>query len=319
MRSPFASVWADDFAAFLTFKRTLGYAYTRAELTLRALDRFLVAQRRPRGYRELDDAVLSWLGRRPGRKSISVANELCVIRKFYGFLRRRGRRVAPEPSWPRIPRSSDYVPYVLSTAQVTRLLHQAARLRKPSGRLTYRALILILYCTGLRLGEAVRLRLRDVDLPSAALFVVASKGRSRWVPCHHSLCAELGRYLIARKAFGTAGPDDRLFVTANQGMLPVPTASDCLRRLLRSAGFKPASGRVGPRPYDLRRTFAVHRLTRWYRTGVDLHSRLPWLSAYMGHDDLLGTEVYLNATPELLALAGSRFRRRFISEEGQQA
>jgi hypothetical protein len=51
-------------------------------------------------------------------------------------------------------------------------------------------------------------------------------------------------------------------------------------------------------------------LTRWYREGVDLHARLPWLSAYMGHVDLLGTEKYLNATPELLEIASRRFAAR---------
>lgn len=63
--------------------------------------------------------------------------------------------------------------------------------------------------------------------------------------------------------------------------------------------------------HGIRHTFAVHWLTRWYRQGVDLHGRLPWLSAYLGHVDLLGTETYLTATPELLALAGDRFRRRY--------
>jgi integrase len=75
--------------------------------------------------------------------------------------------------------------------------------------------------------------------------------------------------------------------------------------------MKPARGRVGPRPYDLRHTFVVHRLTRWYRQGADLHSRLPWLSAYLGHVNLLGTEKYLAATPELLSLAANRFRRLY--------
>lgn len=69
---------------------------------------------------------------------------------------------------------------------------------------------------------------------------------------------------------------------------------------------------MGPRPYDWRHTFAVHRLTRWYRQGVDLHARLPWLSTYMGHDDILGTETYLTVTPELLGLAGHRFRLRYL-------
>ena len=90
------------------------------------------------------------------------------------------------------------------------------------------------------------------------------------------------------------------------------TASNTLRRLFTLAGLKPAKGRIGPRPYDVRHAFAVHRLSRWYRQGADLHARLPWLSAYMGHMDILGTESYLNATPELLDIAGNRLRRRYL-------
>jgi integrase len=177
----------------------------------------------------------------------------------------------------------------------------------------YRALLLVLYCTGLRFGEALRLRLRDLNIADGTLFIVESKGRSRWVACHRSLCLELTKYLAARRAFAPAGPDDYLFVGGGRTALPTTTASETVRRLLRRAGLKPAVGRVGPRPYDLRHAFAVHRLTRWYRAGVDLHARLPWLSAYMGHDDLLGTETYLTATPELLALASARFQRRYAS------
>ncbi|OYV99492.1 MAG: hypothetical protein B7X11_05390 [Acidobacteria bacterium 37-65-4] len=175
-----------------------------------------------------------------------------------------------------------------------------------------RALMLVLYCTGLRFGEAVRLRMRDVDLVRGTLFITPSKSRSRWVPCHRSLCRELRRYLAARASLAQrSGPEDSVFVGASGAALSIKMASHTVCRLLRTAGLKPATGRVGPRPYDLRHAFAVHRLTRWYRAGVDLHSRLPWLSAYMGHDDLLGTETYLTATPELLALAAARFRRRF--------
>jgi integrase/recombinase XerD len=88
------------------------------------------------------------------------------------------------------------------------------------------------------------------------------------------------------------------------------TASATVRALLRRARLKPPSGRVGPRPYDLRHAFAVHRLERWYRAGVAVQARLPWLSAYLGHDDILGTEVYLTATPQLLELAARRLKRR---------
>jgi integrase len=241
--------------------------------------------------------------------------ELSVIREFWRYLHRCDpRRFACEPRWPQLPSEPHFVAYVLSPAEIKLLLRLVSKLSRPMFRRhLYRALILTLYCTGLRLGEALRLRVRDLDLRKRVIFVVESKGRSRWVPFHSSLAAELGRYLRARRTFvrSDAAPDDRVFVGANRQTLPNSTTGYTFSKLYRSAGIKPDSGRVGPRPYDLRHTFAVHRLTRWYRQGVDLHGRLPWLSAYLGHVDLLGTETYLSATPELMALAGERFRRRY--------
>jgi integrase len=209
---------------------------------------------------------------------------------------------------------SNFEPWVLSRAQVRLLLMQARRLNRPAFRRDlYQMLLQVLYCTGIRLGEALRLRLKDVDMRARTLFIADSKGRSRWVPFHGSLASAIRRYLVARRAVAPTGPEDRLFVGTNGRYLRGNTASDIIRRMLRKTGLKPKSGRSGPRPYDLRHTFAVHRLTRWYRAGVDLQSRLPLLSAYMGHDDILGTETYLTATPELLALAGERLRRRLLS------
>jgi integrase len=317
MTAPFASTWATELAAFLAFKRGLGYSCRRAEFTLRAFDRFLVDQRHGRGC--LHKAILAWLEHRPGRKPLSVACELAVVRQFYAYSQRRGGRRLREPSWPQLPATSDYVPHIFSTQEVQQLVHLTAKLGgDPFRKIMYRTLILVLYCTGLRFGEALRLRLRDLDLAARTLFILPSKGRSRWVPYHGSLGRELRRYLVARRVYARAGPDDRLFVGADKKRLPITTASDTVRGLLRTAGLKPATGRVGPRPYDLRHAFAVHRLTRWYRAGVDLHARIPWLSAYMGHDDLLGTETYLTATPELLALAGGRFRRRYLAVGGSR-
>jgi integrase len=80
--------------------------------------------------------------------------------------------------------------------------------------------------------------------------------------------------------------------------------------------MKSAKGRIGPRPYDLRHAFAIRRLSQWYKQGVDLQTRLPWLSAYMGHVDIMGTETYLNATPELLEVAADRLHRRYRENRG---
>lgn len=295
--------------AFLRWKRALGYRYARAELWLRAFERFARRQIKPT---PLDQLMRSWLARNADRKPVSVTLELGVLRQFCVYLRRSDPKVIiPSRSWAPQSAASDFLPHVLRVADVKTLLRLAAALERPPFRAAmYRALLLVLYCTGLRFGEAVRLRLGDVHLRRGVLWVAQSKGRSRWVPFHRSLACELGHYLAARRAYAPAGPGDALFPRSDGSPLRVKTASHTVLVLLRRAGLKPASGRVGPRPYDLRHTFAVHRLERWHRARMDVHARLPWLSAYMGHDGILGTETYLTATPQLLQLAARRLRRR---------
>jgi len=134
---------------------------------------------------------------------------------------------------------------------------------------------------------------------------------ARLVPFRPDLAQVLQAYLAERAAIASSDEDGPLLVRKRGDGLPVGVASGAIRQLLRRLGLKPAHGRVGPRPYDLRHAFAVHRLSDWYRQGVDIHARLPWLSAYMGHDDVLGTEVYLTATAELMDLASARFAARF--------
>jgi integrase/recombinase XerD len=311
----FNSAIASELLGFLQFKRSLGYRYTRAEFTLREFDRFLLGYVKGRRVWHLDQAMLSWLESKPHRKAVSVSMDAAVLRQLCSYLRRCPAHTRfRDPFWPRLPMESKFVPHVLSSQDVQRLLDLTSELKRPPFRaILYRCLILVLYCTGLRFGEALHLRMRDVDPRSKVLFVEPFKGRARWVPFHPSLAPELNKYVTARRAFAPALPDDRFFVGINQRSLPRSTAFTTLVKLFREAGLKPKSGRIGPRPYDLRHTFAVHRLTRWYRRGADLQARLPWLSAYMGHDDILGTETYLTATPALLDLAGNRFRRHYLA------
>jgi len=317
MTTLFSSPLASEFEAFLSFKRSIGYKYVRAESTLHSFDRFLSSYiSRNRTWR-LDRVVLAWLASSPNRKAVSTSMEAAVLRQFYKFLQRRENGINyHEPNWPHLPTTSSFYPYIFSTNEIKHLLRLAGELSRPDFRShLYQALILVLYCTGVRFGEALHLQIQDVDIQQGLMFITEHKGRSRWTPFNRSLGNELERYLNERAIFADARPSDRFFVGANRMMLHNTTASDTLRGLFRKAGLKPARGRIGPRPYDFRHTFAVHRLTRWYRQGVDLYARLPWLSAYMGHDDILGTETYLNATPELLGLAGSRFRRRYLSKD----
>jgi len=304
---------AVDVTRFLAFKRAMGMGYRRAEFTLASFIRFV---REQYGERPafLEEVVTRWAARIEGRKAITVGQEFGTVRQLCLF-RRRGdpRGFVPEHAVAPV-KESVFVPYIFSHEEIQALLGAASQ---HEGRRLWgamlRALILVLYCTGIRLGEAIRLRLDEVDLRQAVLTVQHSKGRSRFLAIRADLVAELRQYLRRREAvLITCGQNDpgTLFIRRDGSALTLPAASQGLRALLRELGLKPPHGRTGPRPYEFRHAFAVHRLTAWAIKGVDVHAKLPWLSAYLGHLNLLGTEVYLKATPQLLELASQRFEQR---------
>jgi integrase/recombinase XerD len=313
---------ARDVKGFLAFKRALGRSYQDAERRLESFQRFAQAYAAKAGKRSrrskrisLAGVIRAWLSRPSARKPVTAGLELGLLRHLCLYRRRHDRNgFVPEQAW--APQTeSPFAPHVFSHAEIRQLLNAASRHR---GRNIWagmlHTLLLILYCTGLRFGEAVRLRSCDVDLEKRVIFIRESKGRSRLVPFGADLARKLRRYLRDRtnvlRASGEP-PTDAWFVGKNGRPLPLYNASKAVRRLLRKEALKPKMGRAGPRPYDIRHTFAVHRLTQWHRQGLDVHARLPWLSAYMGHQNVLGTEDYLHVTPELLRLASHRFEKRF--------
>lgn len=244
------------------------------------------------------------------------------MRQFCLYLRRSDPSAFVPPVSLAPQTESHYAPYVFSHEEVRRLIKAAGQ---HQGRNfwpgMFRMLLIAMYCTGLRLGEAARLLRSDLDQDRRVLHIRKSKGRSRDVPFQADLAREFARYLRERTELLRARARDdepALFIGLNGRGVTVKATSCAIRSLLRRLGMKSPAGRSGPRPYDLRHAFAVHRLTAWYREGVDLHAHLPWLSAYMGHVNVLGTEVYLHATPELLDLASDRFAARF-AQPGEQS
>jgi integrase/recombinase XerD len=218
MNNAFHGPIAGELNDFLRFKRSLGYGYMRGEFALREFDQFLMKYAAANRNWQLDQAAIDWLSSKPGRKPVSVSGDAAVLRQFYRYLRRASDTGGlAEPMWPRLPAESSFVPCLLSENDVLNLLTLCAELKRPRFRAAlYRALIMVLYCTGIGFGEALRLRIRHVDTRAAVLFIDAFKGRARWVPFHRSLTPELDRYLVARLAYAPADPETRLFVGVNQ-------------------------------------------------------------------------------------------------------
>lgn len=304
---------AKDAQDFLRFKRAMGMSYQRPEFVLDGFVRFVVQHWGKHGKVALDEAVMRWSARIAGRKAVTVSLEFGVVRQLCLF-RRRHEPSSYVPEHALAPvKESVFLPYIFTHDEVRRLLAAAA---SHKGRFIWgpmlRTLMLVLYCTGLRLGEAVRLRTEDVDLDRGTLMIQHSKGRSRIVALRADLVGELRCYAQQRLQLVSAARQadpPAFFLRMNASPLTLKSASEAIRRLLRELGIKPPHGRTGARPYEFRHAFAVHRLTAWAIAGVDVHAKLPWLSAYLGHLNVLGTEVYLKATPQLLELASSRFEQ----------
>jgi integrase len=303
----------EDAQEFLRFKRAMGIPYRRGEFVLDSFVRFVAQRWGNDGEVELRDAIARWCARTAGRKAVTLGNEFGVVRQLCLFRRRHDpTSYVPEHALAPV-KESTFLPYIFSQDDVRQILALAA---SHQGRFIWatmlRTLILVLYCTGLRLGEAVRLRTADVDLDRGILKIQHSKGRSRVVPIRPDLVAELRCYGVERQKLldkRRRHAQEAFFLRLDASPLNTLSASEAIRRMLRQLGLKPPAGRVGARPYEFRHAFAVHRLTAWAEEGVDIHAKLPLLSAYLGHQNIIGTEVYLKATPQLLELASERFEQ----------
>jgi integrase/recombinase XerD len=172
--------------------------------------------------------------------------------------------------------------------------------------------VVLAYCVGLRLGEIVRLKLGDVDLRDGTIEIRETKFfKHRRLPLAEGVTAAIRDYLVAREqAGGPTTSDSGVFWNQKFGRVySYGGLSILLLKVLRRAGLKPATGRIGPRVHDLRHTMVGHRMRQWYREGINPQSKLPHLATYLGHKDITSTLVYLNSTPELLNEASERFRK----------
>ena len=255
MPTRFHSAFAADFDAFLALHRALGHPYHRGAYTLQSFDRYVHrVGRRRRGRLALEPLILGWLATRPGRKPVTVTNELGVIRQFCRFRQRQDPRAfVPPRHWAPQSTTSVFLPTVLSKAAVRTLLAHTRQLHGPVFHAqTIATLLRVLYCTGLRFGEALRLTVPDVDLSRRVLRVRESKGKTRLVPFRGDLAHLLRCYLRTRRRYVRSATADHVFLRPDGRPYTSRAASDTVRRLLRRAGLKPPTGREGPRPYDLR-------------------------------------------------------------------
>ena len=234
-----------------------------------------------------------------------------AVRRFYQYAITRGL-VARSPVPTAVPRLTEtFVPHIYSDEELRRLLagltQNQARVRCTITAPTFRAFLLLLYGTGLRLGEALALRREDVDLRAGMILIRETKFyKSRHLPIGPTLTRTLAEYV--EKVPAGRGPIPAAFFVNRRGdRMPPRTAWHNFASLREQVGVQ---GRL----HDLRHTFAVHRLLAWYREGANVQRCLPHLSTYLGHARIACTQRYLTMIPELLEQASRRFETYARSE-----
>ncbi|MCO6442351.1 MAG: tyrosine-type recombinase/integrase [Nitrococcus mobilis] len=227
------------------------------------------------------------------------ARRLAVVRRFARYLHAEDPRhdIPPEGLFGSESRPR-HVPFIFSSEQLRRLLEAAARLG-PAGSIrpdTYRTLFALLACTGLRIAEAINLRLQDWT--ADGLLIRESKFRkTRLVPLHATAQAALEHYRVRRCRIG--GADDHLFVSQRGRRLSHSAAEAAFRTALQAADLDPATGRR-PCLHSLRHTFAVRALESCPDGRDRIAQQTLALSTYLGHCNTTATYWYLEATPSLL-------------------
>ena len=240
-----------------------------------------------------------------------------MARQFAEFMCRLGYPAYVPDRSPSAKGSASYQPRIFTHAEVQRLLQEVDRLvptaASPLRHLVMPEVFRLLCGCGFRLGEVLNLRNDDVDLNRGILTVREGKFRKdRLVPPALALVERLRSYDSAVSAVvGPRRGDAFFFPSFRSGRCHPNTVYMAFRQALFTCGIPHGGKGKGPRVHDLRHTFAVHTMLRWYREGADLNAKLPVLATYLGHESLRGTERYLHLTAELFPEVAVRVNAAF--------
>ena len=300
---------------WLRHQRSLGRSYDSTEWILKHLRAFLTTTNNA----DLDQAGFDlWCNSFCNLSATTRRGRQLIVRKFCRYR----QRTEPNCFVPDPLHFARMIPYrrpvILDPEHVARLLVAADTLmptnNSPLLPAVMRMAVILLYTAGLRRGELVRLTLDDVDAKTGLLRIKSSKfHKSRLVPLSLDASDAVRVYLRQRLAIqfdSTACAPLLCCGACGHHGYTGAGLGQAVNRLFVAADVKDGEGRR-PRVHDIRHSFAVQALIRWYREGADVQSNLPRLAMFMGHVSIVSTAHYLHFVPIMRELASERFEAAF--------
>lgn len=289
----FAGPRADLFADYVRYKRALGYSIPSSYQTvLRDVSRVLASL--PPSDAVVDKRAAELIAaRRDGESIPTQCKRIAITRQFCVFLRSEGygAHVLPHNL---VKDTSDFVPRIISEREMARAIEFADATMQDWVGLLMR----MLWCLGLRMGEALGLDVSDVDLGVGTVLVRRSKGdRTRICPMSESLARHAASYMEAHGLVYADGSLPLIPSADGSGHRSHVTAASRIKEAFAAARITRPEGPTA-RPHDIRHSFAVHSLEKAVASGMDAYAALPTLASFMGHADIKSTEYYLRLTEE---------------------
>jgi len=285
---------------YISYKRSLGYDFgIKTECTIRNMDRFFKNYHlsTPKLTKEM---VLSFTAYRKNESLKTQHYRMSLVRQFAIFLARLGYDAYILPvRFVKIGKT--FTPYIFTYDEISRIIKASDNLKirkqSPYRHLIGPVLIRMLYGCGLRISEALSLKVSDVNLQDGILTVTKSKfNKSRLVPMSESLTRICKDY--ATKMNFSAKEDGYFFPAPDKGRYDRYAIYVMFKHLLRQAGIVRTGYSKGLRLHDVRHTFAVHALEKMVGQGSDIYCSLPILCTYLGHTGIESTQKYLRLTTQ---------------------
>lgn len=292
----------DHLKEYLVLRRALGFQLNDIERQVGLFCTWLEDKGQTATF-TIDDAV-TWARLNPDAHPSWWATRLSLVRRFAAHLNANGIDVPVIPGGLLPAKKPRAVPYIYSQDDIDALL-EACVIEFPDERVaqTVRTVIGLLAATGLRISEALNLRIDDINQDNDVLVIKAAKSDERLVPVHASTTTALRQYIdLPTRTATSPDPHGPVFVTANGTGYRYVSFFPLFKRVRERAGLTPR-GRARPRLHDLRHTFATAHMTASYAHGNDPERILSLLATWLGHSDAAHTYWYLSATSELMALA----------------
>ena len=301
-RYHFWGIYAPYIIQFIDHKRSLGFKYITEATIYSIFDRFTMEM----GETEVGiskELAEKWCSRKNNESDSYRFHRVLCISQLSSFLCKIGIR----SYIPRLPqRKSTFTPHIFSKNEIAAIFFASDTLRAQRKMMNTMlfvmpALLRLLYSTGLRIGEAVALQNKDVNLSENFLVIRDSKnGKQRMIPISESLSIVCKEYVCHRDSLPLLkSEDDCFFISLNGSSCSSDAVYNWFQDIIKIAGIPYIGNHHGPRLHDLRHTFAVTSLAQMVESNIDLYSTLPILSTYLGHQSLSATDSYVRLTAEM--------------------